>query len=58
MCQRCFNAVKSAMKNGVSEEVAMDFLWNETPFPFGEPAEDQLLRLATLGAPPKEASDE
>ena len=50
MCQRCFDAVQSAVNNGVLEAVAMAFLWEETPFPFAVPTEEQLIYLSTLGA--------
>lgn len=47
MCQRCDDAVKSAVKNGVSDEDVMEFLWNETAFPC-EPSDEQLDRLSKL----------
>ena len=48
MCQRCFNAVEQAKKNGISDDDAMMFLWERTPFPVGEPTEKQLEELLEI----------
>lgn len=42
MCQICHNFIEKAKSLGVSEDDAMQFLWNDTPFPVGEPTTEQM----------------
>ena len=50
MCQICKDAADKAVANGLSEEDVMSFFWNETPFPFSHPTEEQMVSLAKLTA--------
>ena len=57
MCKKCSEAVKQAIKNGVPEQVAIDWLWENTPFPIGDPTEKQYQELKKLSVPPPKGLD-
>ena len=48
MCILCSEAVAKAVARGIPEQEAIDFLWEYTPFPMGEPTPDQLKQLENL----------
>lgn len=48
MCKKCLKAVRKAIKNGVPEKVAINWLWENTPFPAGDPTEEQYKKLVNL----------
>ena len=48
MCKKCSDAVKKAMDNGIPESEEIDWLWENTPFPIGDPTEEQLKSLSNL----------
>jgi len=49
MCQKCLDAVAQAvLVNQIPENIAMDWLWEFTPFPIGCPTEEQLNQLKHL----------
>jgi len=55
MCQVCFDIVDKAVRQGVPEKAAMEWLWSSTPYPFGVPTPEQILELEAM-TPPAEAA--
>lgn len=54
MCQRCADIVDVIRSKGYTEDEAMDFLWNETPFPMDHPSNEQFEKAEGLPNPSKE----
>jgi len=51
MCNRCADAGEMAKDVLGTEDAAMAWLWNETPFPFAPPSQKQLVELIDHGWP-------
>jgi hypothetical protein len=48
MCKLCSEAVEQAVSNGIPRQDAMKWLWENTPFPVGDPTSEQLEALKSL----------
>ncbi len=46
MCTHCQEAADKAMARGVSDDAIMEYLWERTRFPVGDPTDEQLKYLA------------